>query len=65
MTKTISLENGYAISVRREKISHEGRSIFRGIDNEQVIFEILNPEGRVTKRLPIPASVASEMRNLF
>ncbi len=61
MTKTISLENGYAISVRKEKISKEGRSIFRDIDSEQVVLEILNPEGRVTKRLPLPASVASDV----
>jgi len=65
MTKTISLGNGYAISVRKEKISHEGRSIFRDIDSEQIVLQILNPDGRVTKRLPIPASAAEELRDCF
>ncbi|MCM3593658.1 hypothetical protein M4D58_23840 [Brevibacillus borstelensis] len=59
--KQIGLPNGYAIALKREKISREGRSIFRSFDFEQIVMEIVDQDGRTTKRLPIPASVRDEV----
>lgn len=68
--KTISegvleLENGYAILVRRERISTCGRSIFREIDEEQIVLEILDEKGKVTKRLPIPAKKSDQVASMM
>ena len=61
----VHLENGYAISIRRERISTCGRSIFREIDEEQLVFEILDESGRVTKRLPIPAKKSEQIASIL
>jgi hypothetical protein len=63
--KTVALPNGYAISMKREKISSVGRSIFRQIAEEQVVLEIVDRDGRVTKRLPIPTSVSEEIAHFI
>jgi hypothetical protein len=64
--KMINLPNGYAIAIRREKISHVGRSIFREFDGEQVVLEIVDRrQDKTTKRLPIPASVTEEIAEFF
>ncbi|MED2258294.1 hypothetical protein ABEO98_21570 [Brevibacillus parabrevis] len=63
--KTVELPNGYAIAMKREKISNVGRSIFRQIADEQVVIEIVDRDGRVTKRLPIPASVSEEIAHFI
>ncbi|MED4570985.1 hypothetical protein P9302_16095 [Brevibacillus agri] len=61
----VPLDNGYTISVRRERISTCGRSIFREIDKEQVVIEILDKTGKVTKRLPIPAGKSEEIASII
>jgi hypothetical protein len=62
---SIKLKNGYSIEVEKEKISHIGRSIYRELDEEQVVFRIVDQNGKVTKRLPIPAQCASEVAALL
>lgn len=59
--KIVELQNGYSISLKREKIADVGRSIFRGIADEQFVIEILDREGKTTKRLPIPSSASVEV----
>lgn len=61
----VPLENGYTISVRRERISSCGRSIFREIDEEQIVLEILDKNGKVTKRLPIPAGKSEQIASIM
>ncbi|MGG3873213.1 hypothetical protein [Brevibacillus laterosporus] len=63
--KEIQLPNSYKISVKHERISHCGRSLFREFDETQIILEIVDPEQRVTKRLPIPASFAADVAALI
>lgn len=57
----IGLANGYKILLRRESISKVGRSIFRDFDSEQVVIEIVDQKGKVTKRLPIPSRASHEV----
>lgn len=59
--ETIMLENNYSVQIKREKIAAVGRSIFRDIDSEQIVFEISDPSGRVTKRLGFPAGIAQQV----
>ena len=61
----LPLENGYSIAIRRERISNCGRSIFREIDREQIVLEILDKAGKVTKRLPIPAAKSEQIANFL
>ncbi len=65
MQTHIHLPNGYAIHIKREEISHVGRSIYRDFDKEQVVLEIVDPKGKVTKRLPIPASCAHDIAEVI
>lgn len=59
--KVITLPNGYSLQMKKEKISHVGRSIYRGFSQEQVVFEIRDASGRVTKRLTIPETIRREV----
>lgn len=61
----VPLENGYTIAVRKERISNCGRSIFREIDQEQVVLEIIDKTGKVTKRLPIPAGKSRQIASIM
>lgn len=59
--RNVELENGYVISIRREKIPRVGRSIFREIASEQFVLEIVDRSGQVTKRLPFPENARAEI----
>jgi|HigsolmetaAR204D_1030405.scaffolds.fasta_scaffold01825_1 hypothetical protein len=64
--KMINLPNGYAIAIKKEKISHVGRSIYRDFDSEQIVLEIVDRrQDKTTKRLPIPASATEEIAEFF
>lgn len=57
----VSLDNGYKIAIRKEKISKVRRSIFRGIDEEQIVLSIVDQNGKVTNRLGIPAKISGQI----
>lgn len=59
--KEIALPNGYKIFIRREEISHVGRSIFRDFESQQFVLEIVDPDGKRTNRLPLPAFAADQV----
>jgi hypothetical protein len=61
----ISIPNGYQLRVKQESISHVGRSIYREIDSNQVVFEIVDDRGKVTKRLGIPACILPEVKEVL
>lgn len=65
MTGKINFDNGYSIQMEKEKISHVGRSIYRGFDDKQVVLKIVDPDGRVTNRLPIPARYAAQVADFM
>ena len=60
-TTTIKLPNGYQIRIKKEEISHVGRSAFRGFDKEQVVLEISDTKGKITNRFGIPSSISQEV----
>lgn len=66
MVKTkIQFENGYSINLKKEKIPHIGRSIYREIDDHQFVLQICDPSGKVTKRLGIPAKHAAQVADFM
>jgi hypothetical protein len=65
MVRSISIPNGYQLRVTHGVIPVKGRSIYRQIDENQVTFEIVDEQGRVTKRLVIPACIVQEVKEVL
>lgn len=61
----VHFPNGYALNVRKEKISHVGRSIYREFDEQQFVFETFDPTGRMTDRFRFPAKFAPKIKELL
>jgi hypothetical protein len=60
----IDLPNGYFIQVKKEQVSNVGRSLFRGLEQEQVVLEMIDQRGKSVYRFPIPFSVFTNFLEL-